>query len=85
MTENYSNGNIKIIEKMSMYMRHKNLCSINFQIQNFPREKSALSTTHKFTKSEDRSVLSKSAKPNSVKSRENFPTYKSIDVACRAC
>jgi hypothetical protein len=74
MTENYSSENIKIREKLSMHMRH-NFCSVNFQIQNFLRAKSALSANHKITKSEDKTSPLKTTKSTNIPGK--FPTYKS--------
>jgi hypothetical protein len=82
MTENYSSGNIKIREKLSMHMRHKILCSVNFQIQNFLREKSALSTITKSPNLRTKPVLSKPQNINKIPGK--IPNLQ-ICCTCTAC
>jgi hypothetical protein len=57
MTENYSSGNNKILDKSSTHLRHKNLCSINVKFKIFLKAKSAFSTVTKLPKTKDNLVL----------------------------
>jgi len=75
MTENYSSGNIKIREKLSMHKRH-NFLFCKFSKFIISEGKISPLSNHKITKSEYKTSPLKTTKYQQ-KYSEKIPTYKS--------